>query len=435
MQDTINTVDESYLMTPRVSRVLTIQEVSEVATRAIGMHRKMALHYEQAIHCCSVTAIAHGLSSLSDQAQLSVDDLFHRLRIPVSFVVDRGLTLAQAFDLVVRAIHTLPNLGSDRYFVESYFMDDHVATLTGFQQSITESLNLDHEVLIANFDLCTAHGGSEYRDWGGHFGLMGGLSEAGDVIMCDTSNEFGRWWQTTSKMLFKAMVHHDSASGRSRGFIRIAKQGSVRPLPGLASSCTSVDWNNPTQPLLPRFIPSDHSHFTKSRNITGVSAAALALTALGLSCQHDDIIQDTGQSVEYILKNTLSAGYLCNMSSHYVSQHAPLHYIIRALAIPIDTSELLWQFLRYHSHRDSIVALHFDFNVAHHGANIKPRRDDDSSGPAEWYIVAMIDKEEVVIADTHSITASRLWRCTMHRLFNAVLASNERRLVVFQRQS
>lgn len=405
-----------------------------------GLEKKFSLQYEAAVNCCSVTAIVYALSSLPEQSPLSVDDLFRCVKLPLSFVVDRGLTLAQAFDVSVRAVNSLPSFIFSTYFVECYFMDNKFSTFNGFKKGLKSSLCHSNEALIANFDLSTAHGGSHFTGWGGHFCLIGGLAVASDVVMCDTSVEFGHIWKTKLRMLYNAMRKYDKTSGQSRGLIRIARKGAVRPLPGLASCCKAVDWYNPPHKgfqvlFLKRFIPDNPSQFNTAQYITGFSASALALTALGLPCSSDDIIKITGISIDRLLKVPPHGPQISDIVSDYLCICNAGEYFVSSSVVPKNTPDALISFLSHSTSMNAVVAINLDYMIAKKNDYFYPSESDSQCSVA-WYILTAINTEnrEAVIVDTHSIRSTRLWQCSWNALFKAVLGSSETRALCFQKK-
>jgi hypothetical protein len=147
-----------------------------------------------------------------------VDEIFQYARLPSEFLVHHDRTLAETFDVAVRAVAAHPQLGSDKYFVECYYLDKDLSSFSGFKQAVRASVNSVDDVLIANFSVGLARGGTMR---GGHFSVVGdvrlgpeGSSECAIVIVDVLPSKYGRAWQTDAKMLFDAMVDKDDSRSR-----------------------------------------------------------------------------------------------------------------------------------------------------------------------------------------------------------------------------
>ena len=158
--------------------------------------------------------------------------------------------------------------------------------------------------------------------------------------------------------------------------------------------------------------------------MTGACAAALSLTAFGHPCSPDDIIRGSGLSIDHLLKHQMSAADIKAMMDAYRGD-------CTTVPVPTQSAEALSRFLLKNTSLDSIVLMHLDFNIVH-GFPIKAYDDPDSHGPIEWYIVASV-APELAIVDTHSISATRIWTCSIHQLLYAVQASPETCIVRVRR--
>jgi hypothetical protein len=58
------------------------------------------VEFQQPIRCCNVTALAYGLTVLG--FPMAIDDIFYATRLPVSSVLDDGMTLAETYDTALR---------------------------------------------------------------------------------------------------------------------------------------------------------------------------------------------------------------------------------------------------------------------------------------------------------------------------------------------
>jgi hypothetical protein len=199
-------------------------------------------HFQQAVNCCNISAMAYGLTSLGFPT--TVNDLFHGARIPVAYVVNDGMSLAESYDIAMRYIHArrLP------LSVMCYHMDPDAVTFDGFWKGFVESTNYNSDdVLVLSFGVNIVHGGR--KTGGGHYSMAAAANEeTKEITVSDVNAEkYGRYWTTTAQQMYDAMVQKDGSSNRSRGMIQFSKSLDCRPLPGLEEAVSCLPY--PFRPM------------------------------------------------------------------------------------------------------------------------------------------------------------------------------------------
>ena len=187
--------------------------------RLFGDLVNMHLHeFQQPINCCNITAAALSLTALGFQTD--VNDIFKSCALPVSYVVNDGMTIGELYD--VASSHIYAEGLRDVVGVELYYFDEDVVTNEDLFKAIAESNHVggDSDILVANFNVAIAHGNAELK--GGHFALIAKCNKStGLVHMMDVHPEkYGKIWVTSIEQLYNSMSDHDSSAQRARGLMR-----------------------------------------------------------------------------------------------------------------------------------------------------------------------------------------------------------------------
>ncbi len=106
-------------------------------------------NFQQSINCCSVTAAALSMSALGFSCE--VNDIFRKVNLPSSYVVNSGISLGELFDIACTYIHN-SGLRNDVQ-VQTYFMDPDTTSERHLLNAIMESGHVggDNDILVANF--------------------------------------------------------------------------------------------------------------------------------------------------------------------------------------------------------------------------------------------------------------------------------------------
>jgi gamma-glutamylcyclotransferase (GGCT)/AIG2-like uncharacterized protein YtfP/glutaredoxin-related protein/3-polyprenyl-4-hydroxybenzoate decarboxylase len=196
--------------------------------------------FQQPINCCNITAAALSLTALGFSCE--VNDFFKNCALPVSYVVNEGMTLGELYDVACTYIYTQGL--REEVGVQAYFFDEEITTEQHLIDSIAESDRVggDNDILVANFGVNIAHGESALG--GGHFALIAKCNPSTGLIhMIDVHPEkYGKMWVTTTKRLYESMAEHDGSSMRSRGLMRfVARKAISTRLETLVRECIVVD--------------------------------------------------------------------------------------------------------------------------------------------------------------------------------------------------
>ena len=135
---------------------------------------------QQTINTCNLASIVLALKSL--KIDCSVDDIFSALRLPIGWVIDGGLTLAQVFNILVKisgSTYEGERLVQDKVTVECFHFDEEVANLSDFSDFLECSLAKKDNVLVVNFNTKIARG---LEKGGGHFSVISGYDEATRMV-------------------------------------------------------------------------------------------------------------------------------------------------------------------------------------------------------------------------------------------------------------
>lgn len=172
-----------------VSRVWDDADIERLRSDARGAGKQAQIagislaEFQQPVSCCNITALAYAFTALG--VPTSVDDIFSKARLPTSFVINDGMTLAETFDAACRFI-----CGARApFFVECYHFDEGVVDEAAFWKAAKAETRDASDIWVLNFSVKIAHG----RDTGGgHFSLLLSAENTdpkdlskGEVIMAD----------------------------------------------------------------------------------------------------------------------------------------------------------------------------------------------------------------------------------------------------------
>ncbi|MDI1435534.1 phytochelatin synthase family protein [Polyangium sorediatum] len=181
------------------------------------LERISMVEFQQPIRCCNVTALAYGLTVLGFPT--AIDDIFYATRLPVSSVLDDGMTLAETYDTALRLMRTskLP------VSVRVVHFDRPEATLSWFKNEMARAASDPQDIHLLNFNVNIAH---DTALGGGHFALLADYdADTGELTVGDVNpRKYTRFWKCPVERMYKACVDKDSASDRSRGLLVLRKE-------------------------------------------------------------------------------------------------------------------------------------------------------------------------------------------------------------------
>ncbi|MDI1450591.1 phytochelatin synthase family protein [Polyangium sp. 6x1] len=181
------------------------------------LERISMVEFQQPIRCCNVTALAYGLTVLGFPT--AIDDIFYATRLPVSSVLDDGMTLAETYDTALRLMRSskLP------VSVRVVHFDRPEATLAWFKEEMARAASDPQDIHLLNFNVNIAHGTAL---GGGHFALLADYdTDTGELTVGDVNpRKYTRFWKCPVERMYKACVDKDSASDRSRGVLILRKE-------------------------------------------------------------------------------------------------------------------------------------------------------------------------------------------------------------------
>jgi hypothetical protein len=183
------------------------------------LERISMVEFQQPIRCCNVTALAYGLSVLGFPT--TIDEIFYSTRLPVSSVLDDGMTLAETYDTALRLLKNT-NLPVSAKVVH---FDRPEATFDWFRSELERAMEDESDIHLLNFNVNIAHNTAL---GGGHFALFADYDPStGELTMGDVNpRKYTRFWKCPAERMYKACVDKDSASDRSRGMLVLRKDAA-----------------------------------------------------------------------------------------------------------------------------------------------------------------------------------------------------------------
>jgi gamma-glutamylcyclotransferase (GGCT)/AIG2-like uncharacterized protein YtfP/glutaredoxin-related protein/3-polyprenyl-4-hydroxybenzoate decarboxylase len=273
--------------------------------------------FQQPINCCNITAAALSLTALGFSCE--VNDFFKNCALPVSYVVNEGMTLGELYDVACTYIYSQGL--REEVGVQAYFFDEEITAEQHLIDSIAESDRVggDNDILVANFGVNIAHGESALG--GGHFALIAKCNPSTGLIhMMDVHPEkYGKMWVTTTRRLYESMAEHDGSSMRSRGLMRFVARNAVNTrLETLVRECIVVD---STQHL--DLSPEKRRKIFNrpSTNLNSLCVLSLSMGILGNREVDEDIILAAANiSYTAALTYETTAEELTRVANKYLAQ-------------------------------------------------------------------------------------------------------------------
>eukprot|EP00930_Biecheleria_cincta_P059888 TRINITY_DN455_c0_g2_i4.p1 TRINITY_DN455_c0_g2~~TRINITY_DN455_c0_g2_i4.p1 ORF type:complete len:1168 (-),score=209.87 TRINITY_DN455_c0_g2_i4:83-3586(-) len=393
-----------------------------------------SIECQQAINCSNLTCLEYAFRLL--EKDITVNDIFHAAELPVGWVVDKGLCLAQLTSVATEVIAKLEDV-----WIESYHFDADQVNYSGFESAILSyaSRPSQEEVVICNCAMRIAH---DSQKGGGHFALLGYIEENsfGELVamMYEVQpDEYGRTWSCPLSLLFKALQDKDGDPDvkRARGIIRLGRhrnRGNIRDgwarMSGANTYVCHCDpaFDDETRSWLATWgsLPADS--FEAATNIGGVAVAALALTGMtGKVTDPDEIVRVLDLDYTKILNQVLDADHTSGLINKYVREiesdleEAKFDSVFaKTIDLGQDAQEFLSTLLlsmTHDSHR-SVVMLLLDVNLAKSSSIVVADANSEanvlSHGAAHWAIAVEVDVDHdtIIFADPKSKMLQRLWR-------------------------
>lgn len=278
-------------------------------------------HFQQSINCCSVTAAALSMTALGFACE--VNDIFHKVNLPSSYVIHSGIALGELYDIACNYIHKVGL--RDKVRVTPYFMDPEATNEKMLLDGIMESERVGgtNDILVANFQVGIAHGNDLP---GGHFAVIAKCNPSTGLLhMMDVHPEkYGKMWVTTVSRLYEAMSDRDSGSLRARGLMRFSAREAVKAeLETLNTVCRYVD------STIHLDISSEKRHELFRRatpNMNGLSVLAESFEIFGdHMASEDKLLQATDVSYTESLSTVRTAQDLSRIAQQYLAANGELH--------------------------------------------------------------------------------------------------------------
>ncbi|AXI54883.1 hypothetical protein C1J05_10595 [Sulfitobacter sp. JL08] len=277
--------------------------------------------FQQSINCCSVTAAALSMTALGFSCE--VNDIFRKVNLPSSYVVNTGIALGELFDIACNYIHTVGL--RDRVKVTPFFMDPETTSAETLMEAILESERVagKDDIIVANFQVGIAHGRPMP---GGHFAVIAKCNPSTGLLhMMDVHPEkYGKLWVTTVGRLYAAMSDRDGSSHRARGILRFSARGAVATeLKAIKREIRYVD------STIHLNISNDKRHemFRRSTpNLNGLSVLAESFEIFGDNgASEDKLMQVAELSYTESLSKVRSAAELTKIARLYLAKMEDLH--------------------------------------------------------------------------------------------------------------
>ena len=401
---------------------------SECMNLLFGDLINIHLHdFQQPINCCNITAAALSLTALGFACD--VNDIFKSCSLPVSYIVDDGMTMGELYDVASSYIFTKGL--RDEIGVELYYFDKAIMTRQDLFGAIAESDQVggDSDILVANFGVGIAHGNPEVK--GGHFALIAKCNQStGLVHMIDVHPEkYGKVWVTSIDRLYDAIADHDGSSLRSRGLIRfiVKKEVNVRLATLAKSECYPV---NCTQYL--DLTPEKRRHIfgRSSTNLNSFHVLAMALSILDNHLVDvDEILEAARLSYTEALSFETTAQQLAEIADDYLTriEYSDVKPSLRTFSDSDEVTKEGWfkvQLLSIATNPSAHFMINIDYNEVMGYEAIHSAASAYSETPLLkefWVIVVdyLYESDVVILADMSSAT-SQIWRAPRASIFNGM---------------
>eukprot|EP00930_Biecheleria_cincta_P059886 TRINITY_DN455_c0_g2_i2.p1 TRINITY_DN455_c0_g2~~TRINITY_DN455_c0_g2_i2.p1 ORF type:complete len:1164 (-),score=199.30 TRINITY_DN455_c0_g2_i2:91-3582(-) len=416
-----------------------------------------SIECQQTINCSNLTCLEYAFRLL--EQDITVNDIFHAAELPVGWVVDKGLCLAQ-----LTSVATEVNAKLDGIWVESYHFDEDQVNYSDFESAILSysSRPSQEEVVICNCAMRIAH---ESKKGGGHFALLGYIEQnsCGELVavMYEVQpDEYGRTWSCPLTLLFKAMQDKDGDPDvkRARGIIRLGRhrnRGDIRDgwarMSGANTYVCHCDpaFDDETRSWLSTWgsLPADS--FEAVLNIGGVAVAALALTGMtGKLTDTDEMMRVLDVDYTVILNQVLDADHTSGLINKYILevgselQEANFDSVnAKPIDLGQDAQEFFFALTQVMADGQSVVLLLFDVNLAKSSSIIVVDANSEanvlSHGAAHWAVAvqADTDSDTIVFADPKAKMLQRLWRASASDVWLGLQAMGSSTGVLVKRKS
>ena len=400
-------------------------------------------NFQQSINCCSVTAAALSMSALGFSCE--VNDIFRKVNLPSSYVVNSGISLGELFDIACTYIHN-SGLRNDVQ-VQTYFMDPDTTSERHLLNAIMESGHVggDNDILVANFQVGIAHGIPTMP--GGHFAIIAKCNPSTGLLhMMDVHPEkYGKMWVTTTGRLYAAMSDRDSGSMRSRGLLRFSARSAVSTeLQTLKQDCHYVD----STIHLNISNEKRHEMFRRATpNLNGLSVLAESFEIFGETrASEDKLLQATNVSYTESLGTVRSAEELSEIAQQYLAKGTELHLQAEFRCFndrPEDGDATAEDWFRQqleslNQHKKRHLMINIDLNaVLGHEAIARPDSVYRETALLQefWCLCIAYDEatDYVTIVDMSPAT-SQVWQAPRGHLFRGLREKENPAMVVLQEQ-
>jgi Phytochelatin synthase len=376
----------------------------------------------------------------------SIDAIFSALRLPTSWVVHEGLTLAQVFDVMVKLCGSTNSseILAPGIAVECFHFDSATANFTSFVDYLKASLSDEDDVLIANFSTRVCR---DFQGGGGHFSLISGFDATTNTVsIADVHpKKYGAHWACSVRKLFDSMVDQDSGIKRSRGMIRVAfaRADHIASLDDCRHTISYREhrFAREEQEWLARWGDLPVGSFESHLNMGGLSSLGLCLSGFlsdsdyeNLALQNhipaDFIAWQLRLSITELLGNIMSPRKLTNCARR-ISESLMLDLDIQCEEVDCSTPIALASCLETRVGRatSSVALILVDVNEAY-GFEVSKPADKNSEaaildhGVQHWCVLVSVpDQQTAIIADPRAKTFGRLWKCKMENLRNGLLGA------------
>ncbi len=396
--------------------------------------------FQQPINSCNITAAALSLTALGFPTE--VDDIFKSCALPVSYVVNEGMTIGELYD--VASSHIFAEGLRDEVGVELYYFDRDVIYNEDLFKAVTESNQIGgcNDILVANFAVGLAHGNQKLK--GGHFALIAKCNKkTGLVHMMDVHPEkYGKIWITSIDRLYNAMSDHDTNAHRARGLIRFIRKSAVENrLDALAKSdCFPV---NCTQYM--DLTPEKRRHIfgRASLNMNSLYVLSMGLSFLDKhAVDVDEILAAANISYTKALSIETTAKQLAEIANEYLTHQEFSEVACSYLYFQAGKGKTksVWfkeQLLKIANNPNAHILVNIDYNnVLGHTAIVETSSTYRETAPLKEFWVACIDysyETDVVILADMSVASSQIWRAPRSKVFRGIKEAKTVGLVLLEK--